>query len=123
MQRYLPQFFVLLFVLLGQASAVPAWTIPILGLGTPPPPEALRTTDISPQCSANNGTYMCCHATFDGGNPIVKKVTDKVHYILPANTVNGYLCEKSKDTCKGLLPVCCQVTTLYPIWGLWCQTA
>jgi hypothetical protein len=71
-----------------------AWTIPILGLGTSPPPAALITTDISPQCvDANNGTYLCCAATFNGGFPLVADAADLAGYQLPANTVNGIVCK------------------------------
>jgi len=99
-----------------------AWTLPF-GLGTPPPPAALLTTEISPQCiEKNNGTYLCCAAAVDGGNVLVQLAADAAHYELPANTLNGYLCEKSTDSCTGAsVPVCCQVITLFPVWGLWCQ--
>ncbi|KAK6538859.1 hypothetical protein TWF694_010419 [Orbilia ellipsospora] len=114
----------LCFVLVAQAAILPPWTLPFLGLGTPPPPPALQTTDISPQCGVNNGTYLCCDATFNGGAAIIKGVTtDRLGYQLPANTLNGYLCAKDVDTCpKAAVPVCCEVMFLFPFWGLWCQS-
>ncbi|KAF3909565.1 hypothetical protein AA313_de0205344 [Arthrobotrys entomopaga] len=113
----------LCFVFVAQASAWPiSWTIPFLGLGTRPPPAEIRTTDISPQCSANNGSYLCCAATFDGGivAPLVGNTT-LVDYQLPANTLNGFGCSKKCDQTS--VRVCCQVTILLPAWGLWCQPA
>jgi hypothetical protein len=81
-------------LLLSLTSITQAWTIGIGGLGTPPPPAVLVTTDISPQCTGtNNGTYLCCAATFDGGNPIVATAAAVAGYQLPANTVNGIVCE------------------------------
>jgi len=71
-----------------------AWTVPILGLGADPPPEALLTTDISPECvNVNNGTYLCCSSAVQGGDPIVVALADAAGYQLPANTVNGIECK------------------------------
>jgi hypothetical protein len=71
-----------------------AWTIPILGLGANPPPSALLTTDISPQCAnTNKGTYICCSSAVQGGNPLVVALATTAGYQLPANTVNGLECK------------------------------
>lgn len=73
-----------------------AWTIPILGLGAAPPPSAILTTDISPQCAnVNNGTYLCCSSAVQGGDPIVVSLATAAGYQLPANTVNGVECKQS----------------------------
>lgn len=82
------------FVALLALAQVQAWTIPIGGVGTSPPPSFLLTTDISPQCvDVNNGTYLCCETTVNGGNEAVQLAADLAGYQLPANTVNGVLCE------------------------------
>jgi hypothetical protein len=71
-----------------------AWTIPIGGVGANPPPACLLTTDISPQCvDVNNGTYLCCSSTVQGGDPLVVALSDAAGYQLPANTVNGLECK------------------------------
>ena len=97
LQRLLPICLVVLHLAgTSVASALPI--LPLLeeipGLGTEPPPEFLLTTEISPQCAAKNkGTYLCCSAAVDGGNPIVAGLANAAHYTLPANTVNGLVCK------------------------------
>jgi hypothetical protein len=82
------------FVALFSLAQVQAWTIPLAGLGTSPPPSILLTTDISPQCEAvNNGTLLCCETTVAGGVPAVQLAAQLAGYELPANTLNGVLCE------------------------------
>jgi hypothetical protein len=83
-----------IFITLLSLAQVQAWSIPIGGLGTSPPPSFLLTTDISPQCAAvNNGTYLCCQETVNGGVEAVQLAADLAGYELPAGTVNGVLCE------------------------------
>ena len=75
------------------SDAAPQWTLP-LGLGASPLPPILLTTDISPQCETiNNGTYLCCATTVNGGFPLVVDAANLAGYELPANTVNGILCK------------------------------
>jgi hypothetical protein len=82
------------FIALLSLAQVQAWTVPIGGVGTSPPPAFLLTTEISPQCTAvNNGTYLCCETSVNGGNAAVQLAADIAGYQLPANTVNGVLCE------------------------------
>jgi hypothetical protein len=91
MSRYLS-----IFITVLSLAQVQAWTVPILGVGTSPPPSFLLTTDISPQCAAvNKGTYLCCEASVNGGNAAVQLAANLAGYELPANTVNGVLCEYS----------------------------
>jgi hypothetical protein len=83
-----------IFIALLSLAQVQAWTWPIGGVGTSPPPSFLLTTEISPQCVAvNNGTYLCCETSVNGGNAAVQLAADIAGYELPANTVNGVLCE------------------------------
>jgi hypothetical protein len=85
-----------IFITLLSLAQVQAWTVPILGVGTSPPPSFLLTTDISPQCAAvNKGTYLCCEASVNSGNAAVQLAADIAGYELPANTINGVLCEYS----------------------------
>jgi hypothetical protein len=71
-----------------------AWTNPVPGLGTNPPPSFLLTTDISPKCiDINNGTDLCCSSAVQGGDPIVAGLSALVDYQLPASTVNGLECK------------------------------
>jgi hypothetical protein len=82
------------FIALLSLAQVPAWTVPIGGLGTSPPPSFLLTTETSPQCAAvNKGTYLCCETSVNGGNAAVQLAAKVAGYELPANTVNGVLCE------------------------------
>ncbi|KAK6502107.1 hypothetical protein TWF481_009915 [Arthrobotrys musiformis] len=113
---------ILVFMLLTKAFA---WTLP-LGLGSSEAPSALRVQNPSPQCtSINNGALLCCTAAVSGGFPLVVLASQAANYNLPQNTLNGYICFPSSTTaCSGTqLPLCCQVTTLTPLWGLWCQSA
>lgn len=90
--RFLCVSFLIVF-LSSLSGAIPQWTLP-LGLGIPPPPSILLTTDISPQCkNTNNGTYLCCATTVNGGFPLVAAAAKLADYELPANTVNGIVCE------------------------------
>src|SRR5438045_2584410 len=90
----MPGLLLSLGIALLPLAQVQAWTIPIGGVGTSPPPSSLLTTDISPQCSdVNNGTYLCCETSVNGGNAAVQLAADAAGYQLPANTVNGVLCE------------------------------
>lgn len=81
-----------LFSPLTPAYTIPGTDITIPNIADAPPPE-LFTTVHSPQCKdINYGTYLCCSAMFDGGNPAVATVAELAGYKLPKNTVNGILC-------------------------------
>jgi hypothetical protein len=84
----------LIALLSSLTGAIPkGWTLP-LGLGAAPPPSILLTTDISPQCETiNNGTYLCCATTVNGGFPLVADAASLARYQLPANTANGIVCK------------------------------
>ncbi|KAK6335761.1 hypothetical protein TWF730_003138 [Orbilia blumenaviensis] len=124
MARSILNIFVFLLFLLSQANStiIPPWSLP-LGLGEAPPPEKLWTKNPSPECqNINKGERLCCAAAVSGGFPLVQKLTGLGGYKMPANTLNGYLCHKSATCTSVEIEVCCLVTILSPIWGLWCQT-
>ncbi|KAF3167151.1 hypothetical protein TWF225_012073 [Orbilia oligospora] len=89
-------------------------------------PDAIKTHDPSNQClSINRGKLLCCTAALSGGFPTVQALSAVVGYPLPADTLNGFLCDPSGTTaCPGTqLALCCQVPQVAGIWGLWCQSA
>jgi hypothetical protein len=60
-------------------------------------PPALMTKNPSPTCkNVNEGALLCCESTFDGGFPLVVKLSDATGYELTKDTVNGIYCEYSR---------------------------
>jgi hypothetical protein len=56
------------------------------------PPEAILTTDISPECEdKNNGTLVCCGQEVNGGTFPVAELAEYCHYPLPDDTINGVI--------------------------------
>ena len=57
--------------------------------------EPLPTTVHSPECAdLNNGTYVCCQSTFNGGMPIIEEASALTDYPITKNTINGLIdCE------------------------------
>jgi hypothetical protein len=58
----------------------------VVGNGTPP----LATNIHSVECAnTNNGTYVCCQDTYNGGSNLVLKLSALSEYPITKNSING----------------------------------